>query len=182
MCFTPEIPVFPWWIILIWGIVTFLLGIAFVTFPFGTLLLMVTFVGAYWFISGLLGLFTLAVDRSNLGWKIFFGVLGIIAGIAILAYPYYSAVLVPYLFIIMVGVLGLIMGFMSMVAAFMGHDWGAGIVGAFLVIFGCVLLANPLVSTILLPFVLGALGIIGGIVAIVWSLYLRGHPEKETPA
>ncbi len=176
------LPVFPWWLVLIQGIVTLILGIFFLAYPYGTLLVLVTFLGVYWFISGLIGLFSLAVDKTNAAWKVLYGILGIIAGIAILAYPFYSAFVVPFIFIIFVGVWGLIMGFTSLFAAFKGGGWGAGIIGIILIIFGCLILANPVVTTVLLPFVLGVFGIIGGIAAIIGSIYLKGHPMAATPA
>jgi len=179
---TPGLPVFPWWLVLIQGIITLILGIFFLVYPYGTLLVLVTFLGAYWFISGLIGLFSLAVDKTNAGWKILYGILGIIAGIAILAYPFYSAFIVPFIFIIFVGVWGLIMGFTSLFAAFKGGDWGAGIVGVILIIFGCLILVYPVVTTVLLPFILGVFGIIGGIAAIIGSIYLKGHPMDAKPA
>lgn len=185
-CMTPSLDVkpgthvFPWWLVLIMGIVTLILGIFLVYYPYKTLLLLVTFLGAYWFVSGLFGLISLFVDRTNAGWKVLFGILGIIAGIAILTYPLYSTFVVPYIFIIFVGVWGLIMGFMSLFAAFKGGGWGAGIIGFLLIIFGCLILANPLVSTLMLPFVLGGFGIIGGIFAIIGAFMIKG--QAATPA
>ncbi len=89
---TPGTHLFPWWLVLIQGIITLILGIFLLYYPYGTLLVLVTFLGAYWFVSGLFGLISLFVDRTNAGWKILFGILGIIAGIAILTYPLYSYV------------------------------------------------------------------------------------------
>jgi uncharacterized membrane protein HdeD (DUF308 family) len=178
----PVLPVFPWWLVLIEGIITLILGIFFLAYPFGTLLVLVTFLGAYWFISGLIGLFSLAVDKTNAAWKIVFGILGIIVGIAILAYPLYSAFVVPYIFIIFVGVWGLLMGFVSLFASFKGGGWGAALIGIILIIFGCLILANPVVSTVLLPFVLGVFGIVAGIISIGVSFYLKGHPMEAKPA
>jgi uncharacterized membrane protein HdeD (DUF308 family) len=85
-----------------------------------TLLVLITILGAYWFVSGLFALFSLAIDRTNAGYKILFGILGIIAGLAILAYPLYGTIVVISLFVIFVGVWGLVMGFMSLFAAFKG--------------------------------------------------------------
>jgi uncharacterized membrane protein HdeD (DUF308 family) len=175
---TPGTHVFPWWLVLIMGFITLILGIFLLYYPYGTLLVLVTFLGAYWFISGLIGLCSLFVDRTNAGWKILFGILGIIAGIAILTYPLYSTFVVPYIFIIFVGVWGLIMGFMGLFAAFKGGGWGAGIIGFLLIIFGCLILANPVVSTLMLPFILGGFGIIGGIFAIVGAFMIKGQTEK----
>jgi uncharacterized membrane protein HdeD (DUF308 family) len=175
---TPGTQVIPWWLVLVTGIITLILGITFLYYPFGTLFVLVTFLGIYWFITGLIGLCSLFVDRTNAGWKILFGILGIIAGIAILTYPFYSAFVVPYIFIIFVGVWGLIMGFVSIFAAFKGGGWGAGIMGLILVIFGCLILANPVISTVALPFFLGIFGIIGGFMAIIGAFMIRG----QTPA
>jgi uncharacterized membrane protein HdeD (DUF308 family) len=176
----PGTHVFPWWLVLIMGFVTLVLGIFLLYYPYKTLLLLVTFLGAYWFVSGLFGLISLFADRTNAGWKVLFGILGIIAGIAILTYPLYSTFVVPYIFIIFVGVWGMIMGFMGLCAAFKGGGWGAGIIGVLLIIFGCLILANPLVSTLMLPFILGGFGIIGGIFAIVGAFMLKG--QAATPA
>ena len=95
---TPGTHLFPWWLVLIQGIITLILGIFLLYYPYGTLLVLVTFLGAYWFVSGLFGLISLFVDRTNAGWKILFGILGIIAGIAILTYPLYSYVRRPLYF------------------------------------------------------------------------------------
>jgi len=169
---------FPWWLVLIQGIVTLILGIFFLYRPYGTLFVLVTFLGAYWFVSGLIGLISLFWDRSNLGMKLLFGILGVIAGIAILAYPLYSAFMVPFIFIIMIGVWGLVMGFLGLFGAFKGGGWGAAIIGILLIIFGFLILANPYITTALLPFILGGVGVVGGIAAIIGSFFLR----SRTPA
>ena len=172
---TPGTHVFPWWLVLIQGIITLLLGVMFLYFPYGTLLVLIIFLGAYWFISGLFSLVSLAVDRTNAGYKVLFGILGVIAGLAILFYPLYGAVVVVSLFVIFVGVWGLIMGFMGLFAAMKGGGWGAGIIGVLLIIFGCLLLANVFVSALVLPFVLGVFGIMGGIAAIIGAFMIRGQ-------
>jgi uncharacterized membrane protein HdeD (DUF308 family) len=177
---TPGTHVFPWWLVLIQGIITLILGIFFLYYPYGTLLVLITILGAYWFVSGLFALLSLAMDRTNAGYKILFGILGIIAGLAILTYPLYGTIVVISLFVIFVGVWGLIMGFMSLFAAFKGGGWGAGIIGILLVIFGCILLANVFVSALILPFVFGVFGIMGGIAAIIGAFMIKGQTEKAS--
>jgi uncharacterized membrane protein HdeD (DUF308 family) len=70
---TPGTHVFPWWLVLIQGIITLILGIFFLYYPYGTLLVLITILGAYWFVSGLFALLSLAIDRTNAGYKILFG-------------------------------------------------------------------------------------------------------------
>ncbi len=67
------------------------------------------------------------------------------------------------------------MGFMGIFAAFKGGGWGAGIIGILLIIFGCIILANPVVSVLMLPYILGGFGIIGGIAAIIGAFMLKGQ-------
>jgi uncharacterized membrane protein HdeD (DUF308 family) len=136
---------------------------------------LITILGAYWFVSGLFALISLVVYRTDAGYKILFGILGIVAGLAILFYPIYGTVIVVSLFVIFIGVWGLLMGFIALFAAFKGGGWGTGIIGILLIIFGCLLLANVFISAAMLPFILGVFGIIGGLAAIIGSFMLKGH-------
>jgi uncharacterized membrane protein HdeD (DUF308 family) len=166
---------FPWWLVLIQGIVTLILGLFLLYRPYGTMLVLVTFLGAYWFVSGIIGLISLFWDRSNMGLKLLFGILGLIAGLAILSYPLYSSLVVPFIFIIMIGVWGLIMGFVGLFGAFKGGGWGAAIIGILLIIFGLLILANPYITLAVLPFILGVFGVGGGIAAIIGSFFIRSQ-------
>jgi len=64
------------------------------------------------------------------------GILGIIAGLLIMIYPYYSAILVPSLLIIFIGVWGLIIGFITLFHSMKGGGWGEAILGILTIIFG----------------------------------------------
>lgn len=62
-----------------------------------------------------------------------------------------------------------------MVQGFSGAGWGTGILGILSIIFGLVLIANPLVAAVGLVLLLaGGLAIVGGIAAIVVSFRLPG--------
>jgi len=168
---------YPWWIILVLGIAVLILGIAFLSWPYLTLMLVVTFVGAYWFISGIFSLISLIMDRSNLGWKLLIGILGIVAGIVILTYPLYSTFLLPAMLVIFIGVWGLLIGAVHLAQAFGTKDWGSGILGILAILFGILLLAHPFIAVALLPFVFGGFGIVGGIIAIIMSFQFRNMTD-----
>ena len=163
----------PWWVVLLEGIIALILGIFFLTSPYMTLLVLVTFLGAYWFVSGIFTLFSAAADAADRGMKILLGILGIILGLLILAYPYYSTFIVPFVFVIMIGVIALIYGFYALYGAFTGKGWGVGILGLLSLLFGIIILASPVASTIAVPFVFGFLGIVFGFAAIAGSFMLR---------
>ncbi|MEI7432906.1 MAG: DUF308 domain-containing protein [Methanomicrobiales archaeon] len=168
-----AITLYPWWIILVLGIAVLILGISFLVWPYLTLMLVVTFVGAYWFISGIFSLVSLLVDRSQLGWKLLIGILGVIAGIVILMYPLFSSVLVPAMLVIFTGVWGLMIGAVHLAQAFGTKDWGSEFIGLLAIIFGILILANPLIAVALLPFVFGGIGVVGGVIAIILSFQFR---------
>lgn len=166
---------FPWWVLLIQGIVALVLGIFFLTAPYLTLLAAITFLGAYWFVSGIFTLFSAAGDEANRGMKILSGILGILLGVLILAYPFYSAFIVPFVFIIMIGVWALVIGGIHLYQGLTGGGWGVGIHGLLSVIFGLLILIEPYLAVLALPFVLGIFGIVFGFAAIAGSFMVRSE-------
>jgi len=160
---------FPWWILLLWGVLALLIGIMFLASPGITTVIFITFLGAYWFVGGIFSLASLAIDRTNMGWKIFLAILNMIAGIIILAYPLYSTFFLLSFLIILIGFWACVTGCVHLYSAFAQKDAGNGILGAFSLIFGILLLVFPLISAALLPVIAGIIAIVIGIAAIVTS-------------
>ncbi|MFA6363470.1 HdeD family acid-resistance protein [Methanoregula sp.] len=169
---------FPWWLVLIWGFLALIIGIMFLTTPGMTTVIFITFLGAYWLVGGIFSLASLAVDRTNLGWKIVLAILNLLVGIIILAHPLYSTVILLTFLIIIVGFWACFTGCVHLFEAFTRKDAGNGILGIFSIIFGILLLIFPLISAALLPFIAGIFAIVIGIAAIVTSFAAK----KATPA
>ncbi|WP_321504477.1 DUF308 domain-containing protein [uncultured Methanoregula sp.] len=164
-----DAKLFPWWLLLIWGILALLIGCMFFATPGMTTVLLITFMGAYWLISGLFALASLAVDRSNMGWKLFLAIINIIAGIAILCYPLYATIFVLSFFVIFIGFWACFIGAAHMFQGFSSKDAGNAVLGLISIIFGLLLLCMPLIVAALLPYIAGAFGIVLGIIAIAYS-------------
>jgi uncharacterized membrane protein HdeD (DUF308 family) len=163
----------PWWLVLINGIAALILGILLITSTGSTVLILVQFLGIYWLVSGIFQIVGLFIDSTAWGWKLFAGILGILAGIVILNHPLISPLVVGGTIVIIMGVQGIIFGIAGLVAAFQGGGLGAGIMGVLSIIFGIVLLANPLLGAAALPWVLGIFGIVGGIAGIIAAFRMR---------
>ena len=163
----------PWWLVLIEGIALLILGILFVTSPRMTMHVTVWLLGFYWLVVGILKIVSIFQDNSMWGWKLFAGILGIIAGIIVIRHPLWAPIVVTSALVIVLGIEGIIIGIVSIVQAFKGAGWGAGILGGISILIGIILLANVAIFAWTLPWVIGILMIIGGIIAIVAAFRLK---------
>lgn len=166
---------FPWWAILVQGIFSVIIGILLLTNTAATTVVIVQFVGIYWLVAGIFSLVGMFLDSTMWGWKLFSGIIGILAGIAILQHPWVSAIMLPGIIVIFMGIGGLIMGTTGLIAAFQGGGWGAGILGVLSIIFGILLLASPYMAGLALPWVLGFFAIFGGIASIFAAFKQRSE-------
>jgi len=162
------------WLVLLLGIIAVLFGVLFFIYPIPTLEFLILLLGFYWLFNGIVVFISLFTDKTGRGWKLLVSILGIVAGILVLAYPLYSAILIPTVFAIIIGVEGLIIGAVYLVQGFSGAGWGTGILGILSIIFGLILIANPLVAAVGLVLFLAGLAIVGGIAAIILALLMPG--------
>ena len=162
----------PWWLLLLEGLAALIIGIYLIINPARTTLFLVQVLGWYWLITGILTLIFLFMDRTDMIWKIVSGVLGIVAGLVILAFPMFSAVLLPASLILLVGVLGICFGVISLFWA-LKTGWGAAIMGVLSILFGLILLGSPYIGVVMLVYFLAGLAIIGGLFTIYMAFKMR---------
>ena len=169
-----------WWLVLLQGIALLILGFLLLSAPQLTTVTLIVFLGIYWLVSGIFSIVEIFVgDKStHWGWLLLYGVLGIIAGIVVLQHPLLATVFIAGLLVIFLGVAGVIMGIVNLIRAFKGGGWGIGVLGVIDFIIGILLLTSPLMISIALPFVIGILSLLGGVVLIVLSFRYR----KTMPA
>ena len=164
----------PWWLILLDGIAALIIGILLIAYPQATLTFIVVLLGIYWLIAGIFKIISIFVDSSQWGLKLLIGVLGIIAGIIVLQYPFMSKNVVAFAFVLILGIDGIIIGILALIQGFQGGGWGSSILGILSILFGIIILANAWISSfIALPYILGIFGIIGGILAIIMAFKLK---------
>lgn len=169
----------PWWLILIEGIAAIIVGILLLANPGSTLAVLVRLLGIYFFVTGILSIIAIFIDSTAWGWKLFAGIIGILAGFIIIEYPLWSTLLVPTTFVLVIAVFAIIIGLINLVHAFQGAGWGKGILGVLSILLGIVLLARPILATISLPLVLGVLGILGGVLAVINAFRLKREAESN---
>lgn len=163
----------PWWLVLMEGIALLILGFFFLSSPAKTATFVTTVLGVYWLIEGIFRIISIFMDSSMWGLKLFSGLLGIVAGVLVLNHPLISPLVVGATVVIILGVQGIIMGVVGIIAAFKGGGWGAAILGVVSLLFGIFLLTNLWVFTFSLPWAIGLLAIVGGVLAIVAAFRMR---------
>ncbi len=163
----------PWWLVLLEGIALIIVGLFLLTDPAITAVVLVQVLGIYWLIKGIFDIVSIFIVQQGRGWRLFSGILGIIAGIVILNHPLWSPLVVGSVLVIVVGILGIFMGAMSLINAFQGEGWGRGILGVVSIILGIYLVFNAGLATLALPWVLGIFALVGGVAAIFMSFKVR---------
>jgi len=165
----------PWWLILMGGILNVVVGVLLLSAPVKTTFVLVLALGFYWIVGGIFTLVGMFVDHTAWGWKLFMGLLSIVAGTVILRYPLISAVTIPSVIVLMLGIQGVIVGIIGLIMAFKGGGWGSGILGALSIVFGVILMANfsspGMVLT--LVWVAGIFAMVGGLFQIVHAFQQR---------
>jgi uncharacterized membrane protein HdeD (DUF308 family) len=171
-----KTPAHIWWLFLLQGIATLILGLLLLISPGMTTAIIVQFLGAYWLVSGIFSIVGIFVgDREiHWGWFLLNGVLGILAGIAVLKHPLLSTILLPTMLVYFIAIEGIVMGIVGLIGAFKGGGWGAGVWGVVSIIFGVILFGSPLLAALALSVVIGAFGVAGGIALIGVSFRMRG--------
>ena len=169
----------PWGLMLVQGILLVLVGGVLLWSPLKTqvnaYLLLVQLLGLWWLIEGFLDLVHMFQDHSAWGWKLFMGVVSIIAGSYILMYPIAAGIALPKIFVLVLGIWGLCYGIILLIMAFQGGGWGAGILGVLGIILGISLIGSYYLVGMGLAMIWTAavFAVIGGIVLIIRAFQSR---------
>lgn len=176
----PDVQLLPWGLLLLWGVLTVLIGLMFLLTPALTLELFITFLGAYWLVGGVFMIASLFIDRTSMGMKILLAVINILAGAVILAYPLFSTLFVFSFLILFLGFWAVFIGAVHIYHGYTAKDWGNVVLGIISIVFGILLLANPFIVLAILPFVAGGFCLVSGL-STVW-LAFAAKKAAGTPA
>lgn len=162
------------WYYVLRGVIALLFGIAAIVWPAIVLEFLVYFFGFFAIIISAFVLIAGAASgpSGNARWSIILlGLLGILIGILTLVSPYFFTVIIIYL----IALWALITGVGDLVAAFTGSA-GTGmrlllaLLGIISLLFGGILLFNPLLGAITIVWILGIYAVIFGVLGILYGL------------
>lgn len=154
-------------VVLLGGIISLVFGILLITRTQGIIEVIMLLLGLWWLIEGLFQLLSIFIDRSQWGWKLIGGMLGVIAGLLVLNFPLVGGAVYFGVMTILIGALGLLFGVFAIIGAFRGAGWGAGLFGAVSVIIGLFLIFNVYLSLNILIWIFAILLIVQGLIAVL---------------
>lgn len=165
-----------WWIVLIQGLLFLILGIVFVMSPGDTLKTLIQILAFYWLLSGALTIVssTIGEYKGSRVWGFLSGLVSLLAGIFMLAYPYVAEVttkILVYVFAfasVLYGILQIVEG--TNVRKNAGKDWAWGnlLLGIFNIFFGLALFIFPLAAAVTYVWIAGIMAIVGGL-TLLWT-------------
>ena len=172
-----------WWLPVLFGVVTFGVGVFFVLSPHETLSTFTVIAGIFLLIDGLLALFGSVFGKGEgRGLLALIGVLSAIAGLVLIKKPFDTLVV----FTLIVGVWFVVAGVVRFVAALASPEGrGGAIVTAILdVIAGIVILSWPDLGLSTLAVIIGIVLIARGALFIVagWQLHNLNSDVHSAPA
>lgn len=166
-----------WGVPLVMGILAVVIGLLLISHPAETSIWIAWLVGIYWFVGGVMYLVMMALDPTQWGWKLALGLLGIFAGVVVMDAmsdkPLLATIGLASIYVLILGIQGVIYGIVQVVHGFKGAGWGTGILGALSVVLGALLVTNAVEAALVLPWAFGLLAIVGGIAAIVLAFRLK---------
>lgn len=177
-----ENQTFPWWMVLLEGILSTGFGILILYYPSKTFVAFLAALGWFWILEGFLGLIGLVAGlRVGSKWRIglMWGLLSVMAGILVLNQTFINVYLTRNLLVYIVALMVIVGGVAYLVAANRWSEnrrskWGTIFLPLVFIILGVVLFFTPYISFYIIMLLTGTICLSFGLVMIVYSALLHG--------
>lgn len=158
---------------LLGGITAFIFGVILLVRQDEALGIVALLLGLWWLIQGAFLLFSVFIDREDVWWKLLIGVIGIAAGLIVLANPIQSAEFLGSAMAVILGILGIAAGIVSVIGGFRGGGFPAILFGVVTGAIGVLLLVYPQESFSAFVTIVGIILMVQGIAAAILAIMAR---------
>jgi uncharacterized membrane protein HdeD (DUF308 family) len=175
-----------WWLAVLSGVLAIAFGVVALAWPgitFGSLVLVF---GAFAFFDGVLvlafGLWAAGSEVDQWWALVLAGIVGIATGVLTFARPAEMALALIYV----IGLWAIVTGLLEIVAAIrlrkvIATEWLLGAGGALSIVFGVLVLWQPMTAAVTITWMFGIYAIVAGIAEIAFGIRLHGL-EQTAPA
>ncbi len=163
-----------WWIMLIDGIATLILGLLLLTNPAASAVALTVVLGIWLLIQGIMAFVHIFVENHRAWyWDLLWGIIGVIAGLVVLGNPLISTLVAGTTLVFMIAFGAILMGIIALIRGFQGGGIWQIVLGIINLLIGVFLLFNPLGAVLALPWVLGFFALFGGIALLFMAFQAR---------
>lgn len=129
--------------------------------------------GLWWLIQGAFLVFSVFIDSTDMWWKLLLGLIGVTAGIVVLANPVQTGELLGSALAIFLGIMGILAGIVGVIGGFRGGGLASILFGVVSAAVGLLLIFYPEGSFTAAVTIIGIILMIDGIVAMVLAFTAR---------
>jgi uncharacterized membrane protein HdeD (DUF308 family) len=166
-----------WWLIALRGLLALILGMVILIIPQATAVFLVLFIGAYALVDGVFALVVAIINRpshKDRWWLLIEGIIGIVAGAAMLATPLMAAIILIYI----IGFWALLTGaaeiiFAAMQWKILPDKWLMLLGGIFSALLGIVILSNVTFGAVLIITMVAVYMVLFGVALIALGFSLK---------
>jgi len=158
---------------LLGGITALIFGVILLVRQDAAIGIVALLLGLWWLIQGAFLLFSVFVDRSDMWWKLIIGLIGVTAGLVVLANPVQSAGFLGSAMAVVLGVLAIVNGIIAVVGGFRGGGFPAILFGIVTGTIGILLLLYPEGSFNAFVTIIGFVLMVQGAAAIALSIIAK---------
>lgn len=171
-----------WWLWLLQGIFTIVLGILLLTNPQATLIAFALVLGGWWLVTGVLDIIAAFSGRQgnrSWFWTLLAGIISAAVGGLLLLQPLTGAAALPVAYTFLFAIGAILSGSLNVVAAFIlrneisGEGWII-IWGAIAIVLGIWMLASLQAASAAMVYVVAIFAIVGGVITVFNAFHLRG--------
>jgi uncharacterized membrane protein HdeD (DUF308 family) len=166
-----------WWVYLLRGILSVILGALALLLPGITFTTLVVLLGAYMLAGGILSIVAAVSERRTMrswGWYVFTGIISLIAGLLVFYNPFAAGTALIYLFAFWTLLAGIaeIATAIRLRKQIEGEGWYI-LLGILTIAFSLLILVNPAVGALTLSFMFGIFALVSGIMLLSLAIRLR---------
>ena len=173
-----------WWMVALRGGLLLIFGLFMFTWGRGpTLLALIQVLGAYWLVGGVFDVAQGVMgktkkDRSRV-WAIVGGIISIVAGFFVMGHPAISGLMAGTYLSLFMGISAMLVGVAQMFSGRKGmRSVGSFVMGIFSLIFGLLVIMNPLITQAVVVAILPFWAVLAGLSTLFSSFRMRG-PDGE---
>ena len=167
-----------WWVHMLWGLSSIVLGILLLTRPVMTGLFLVQLMAVFWLVGGVIDIIhALSAREAGWGWTVVGGTVGILAGLFILGHPIIGAVVAAATLFLFAAFTAIVSGVTNILGGRSrgeeSRSWRRFFLGVFQIIIGIFMLWHPVLGTLTFTTALGLVAIVGGVGSVGLAIGAR---------